>query len=109
MINILENHCCCDKHCVLQHRKCQKVPLYNYVCAGQHVLAADSQPDLEDWMESIKQVMQEDRLKRRRTKAQSRVMTSDEDTLLESFSDSGLSYKNKVDSGKLKLLGVITL
>ena len=67
---------------------------------GHHVLAADSQPELEEWMECIKNVCQEDRLKRRRTKGQSMVVTSDEDILPSFSDDTGMSYKNRVDSGE---------
>lgn len=58
---------------------------------------------MEDWIDSIKQAVQEDRLRRRRTKGQSRVMSSAEDTSFESYNnESGLSYQNKVDSGEQK-------
>lgn len=56
---------------------------------------------MEDWIDSIKQAVQEDRLRRRRTKGQSKVMSSAEDTSFESYNESGLSYRNKVDSGEL--------
>lgn len=64
------------------------------------MLAADSQPEMDDWMDKIKQAVQEDRIRRRRTKGQSRVIGSDDDTSFESYDDSGLSYKNRVDSGE---------
>ncbi len=64
------------------------------------MLAADTQPELEEWMEKIKQLIVEDRLRRRRTKGQSVVMaSSSSDTSFGSYNDSGLSYKNRVDSG----------
>lgn len=67
--------------------------------SGHHVLAASTQPDLEDWMARIKQAVQEDRLRRRRTKGQSMVVASPEDNSIE-YNDSGMSYKNRVDSGE---------
>ena len=62
------------------------------------MLAADTQPELEDWMAQIKQVVAEDRLRRRRTKGQS-VVTASPDSSSASYNDSGISYKNQVDSG----------
>ena len=67
-------------------------------------MAADTQPELEDWMAQVKQVVLEDRLRRRRTKGQSVVVASPSDGSVASYNDSGLSYKNKVDSGKLTFL-----
>ena len=63
------------------------------------MLAADSQPELDSWMDSIAQAIQEDRLKRRRTKAQSMVVSSTSDSSIGTSRDSGFSYKNNVDSG----------
>lgn len=68
--------------------------------SGNHVWAADSQLELDDWISQIKQAVQEDRLKRRRTKGQSLVVASGDDTPFELNAESGLSYKNRVDSGK---------
>lgn len=65
------------------------------------MLAADSQPELEEWMECIKNAIQDDRLRRRRTKGQSMVVASDDTDHLPSFSDdTGMSYKNRIDSGE---------
>lgn len=53
-------------------------------------------------MDRIKQAVQEDRIKRRRTKGQSLVVASGDDTTFESYTESGLSYKNRVDSGECR-------
>ena len=63
------------------------------------MLAADTQPEMEDWMAEIKQVVVEDRLKRRRTKGQSVVVAGSSDGTFVTYNDSGLSYKNRIDSG----------
>lgn len=73
-----------------------------YSCSGNHMLAAESHPELDGWMESIKQAVQEDRLKRRRTKAQTKVTGAPSNDLSQSFNESGISYKNRVDSGKFQ-------
>lgn len=62
-------------------------------------MAADSQPELDDWMDQIKKAVQEDRIRRRRTKGQSLVVTSADEKSFE-YTDSGISYKNMVDSGE---------
>lgn len=64
------------------------------------MLAADSHPELDDWMANIHQAVQEDKLRRKRKKSQSKVMASNSTDSV-SFSDSGMSYKNRVDSGEL--------
>ena len=64
------------------------------------MLASESQPGMEDWMDAIQQAVQEDRINRRRTKTQSKVIASP-DVTLDYLNESGLSFKNKVDSGKL--------
>lgn len=67
------------------------------------MLAAESQPELESWMDTIKEVVHDDKIKRRRNKGQSRVITSSDSELPDTLDASGLSYRNKVDSGKAKL------
>lgn len=62
-------------------------------------------------MRSIKQVVQEDRLNRRRNKTQSRVIasSSSDDSAFQSLDESGMSYKNRVDSGKPRRIISIVL
>ena len=64
------------------------------------MLAAESQLDMKDWMDYIKEVVLDDKIKRRRSKAQSRVIASSSSDLSDTLNYSGLTYRNKVDSGK---------
>ncbi len=55
--------------------------------------------EVDSWIDDIKAAIHEDKIKRRRSKAQSRVATSSGSDISES-GEKGISYKNKVDSGK---------
>ncbi len=57
---------------------------------------------MESWMDQIKKAVHEDRISMRRSKTQSKVIASPGggDDSPPSLRESGLSYKNKVDSGE---------
>ena len=47
-------------------------PINSQFCTGQHVFAATSQPDLDEWLEEIKDIVHEDRMKRKMNKSQTK-------------------------------------
>ena len=67
------------------------------------MLATETQPEVDSWIDSIKGAIQEDRIKRRRSKAQSRITTTSGSDI-EQSTGKGICYKNKVDSGKKSIL-----
>ena len=62
------------------------------------MFASETQPEVDNWMDSIREAIHDDKVKRRRSKAQSMVFTSSGSDIAEG-SEHGISYKNKVDSG----------
>lgn len=93
------------KQCVIRIRKVLN-NMYNYnythciiiitttIFLGHHKFACDSQPDLEQWVDCIKEALHEDKMKRRQRKTQSLVINRDD--VRESISDSsrGASHTN---------------
>jgi len=69
------------------------------------VFASETQPEVDSWIDSIREAIHEDKIKRRRSKAQSKAFTSSGSDIAEA-SEQGISYKNKVNSGTHPLLVV---
>lgn len=66
---------------------------------GHHVLAADSQLDMEQWIEAIKDTVREDRSHMRQKKTQSMVVKRSGDEY--PTASVGKGYSSKLDSGML--------
>ena len=43
-----------------------------FISAGQHVFAAETHSELEEWMDGIREAVQEDRMKRKSNKSQTK-------------------------------------
>lgn len=63
------------------------------------MLAAESQPEMDEWLSCLQDAVQEDKVRRRRSKTQSKVKAATSDSMSSSLNDSGPSYKNTIDSG----------
>lgn len=64
---------------------------------GHHVLAADNQLDMDQWIEAIKDAVQDDRIHMRRKKTQSMVVKRAGDEY--PTASVGRGYASKLDSG----------